>query len=351
MKKEITKDKIENNRTVYIDIARGIAIILMVIGHVVKNGIFRNFIFSFHMPLFIFSSGLMFKENEKIKDSAIKIFKKLIFPYLICTLLIDLIKFGEQKNILPVLILWFKQIIFSYSYQKNIYFGTVLHTGVLWFIPLLVLIKLIFKVNKKICKSNDYFLSLVVMIETYIGYILGKKGYWLPCRFDVVLFSIIFFYIGYIFKKYNLLEKILKDNIAVIFLFLLWLIGIKYGDIELATRNYILAPFCIVTAISGVLIIFKISKFIENKFNKLTKILSWYGKNSMYILLIHQIEISTIPYKSFINIKNPTTAIIIISIIKLTIITSVTVVILEFLKLKKVLLEKINIKIEDNKKK
>lgn len=47
----------------YIDIARGIAIILMIIGHVIGQGKNKNFIFSFHMPLFIIISGIFFKEK------------------------------------------------------------------------------------------------------------------------------------------------------------------------------------------------------------------------------------------------------------------------------------------------
>lgn len=38
-------------RVKYFDIARGIAIILMIVGHTLDFGWKRNLIFSFHMPL------------------------------------------------------------------------------------------------------------------------------------------------------------------------------------------------------------------------------------------------------------------------------------------------------------
>ena len=39
-------------RIEWVDIAKGIAILLMVIGHEVPSGLLYVFIFSFHMPLF-----------------------------------------------------------------------------------------------------------------------------------------------------------------------------------------------------------------------------------------------------------------------------------------------------------
>ena len=49
-------DRIVNvdlNRVGWIDVAKGIAIVLVIIGHTVQfGGGTRNFIFSFHMPLF-----------------------------------------------------------------------------------------------------------------------------------------------------------------------------------------------------------------------------------------------------------------------------------------------------------
>lgn len=44
-------------RLKWLDIAKGIAIILMVIGHTSIPEIFSRFIFAFHMPLFFIASG------------------------------------------------------------------------------------------------------------------------------------------------------------------------------------------------------------------------------------------------------------------------------------------------------
>ena len=66
------QSKTVKKRIEYIDIARGIAIILMVIGHVV-SGYKRAIIFSFHMPLFIIISGFFFKPGRNIKEEIKKV--------------------------------------------------------------------------------------------------------------------------------------------------------------------------------------------------------------------------------------------------------------------------------------
>ena len=54
-------------RLEWIDLAKGIGIILMIIGHMpsIPSAV-HNWIFSFHMPLFFFLSGYMFKKKKVI---------------------------------------------------------------------------------------------------------------------------------------------------------------------------------------------------------------------------------------------------------------------------------------------
>lgn len=86
----------KNNREEIIDIVRGIAIFLVVLGHLIQYTILPsgyNFfdsiacrgIYSFHMPLFIFISGYLMgfslknKKNDKVIFSRVK---SLLIPYL-----------------------------------------------------------------------------------------------------------------------------------------------------------------------------------------------------------------------------------------------------------------------------
>lgn len=53
-----------NRRYAYIDIARGIGIILVVWGH--SGGPMINYINQFHMPLFFILSGLVYSNRDSV---------------------------------------------------------------------------------------------------------------------------------------------------------------------------------------------------------------------------------------------------------------------------------------------
>ena len=85
MSKRLQKDK---SRIEYIDIARGIAILLMIVGHAIKPGLKYAFIFSFHMPLFIIVSGFFYRDKS-FKSTLLNIIKKLIVPYVLCAFIVN----------------------------------------------------------------------------------------------------------------------------------------------------------------------------------------------------------------------------------------------------------------------
>lgn len=72
----------------YFDIAKGIAILAVILGHC--GGIPQwliNFIFSFHMPVFFFASGYFLKERNSRENAVIKA-KQLMVPYIVTGIVI-----------------------------------------------------------------------------------------------------------------------------------------------------------------------------------------------------------------------------------------------------------------------
>lgn len=81
----------QNQRINWIDIARGIGIILVVFGHTWRENLPKDWLYSFHMPLFFFISGWLvnIKKTNLInwKNFLIKKFLSLIVPYVLFILL------------------------------------------------------------------------------------------------------------------------------------------------------------------------------------------------------------------------------------------------------------------------
>ena len=78
-------------RDITIDIAKGIGIILVVLGHVITLKSINSFIYYFHMPLFFFISGealhYSYKNNITLKDFIKKRAKTILTPYFVFSII------------------------------------------------------------------------------------------------------------------------------------------------------------------------------------------------------------------------------------------------------------------------
>ena len=207
----------EKKRIDWIDTLRGIAMFFVVWGHCQKNNTFiRKYIYSFHIPLFFFISGLTFGESDKIpfKEYFKKKFKGLVVPYItvnvICYILwIVLFKLG---------------IISKFAYLENFlgmfYSNNKILTipcGPAWFLLSLFVIDMMFYFFKKNCKS-DFELGIVCAICGIVSFINSISGYQIrgPWHIEAVFTGIVFYYLGYLFmKNIKHFDFIFKDKLRM----------------------------------------------------------------------------------------------------------------------------------------
>lgn len=71
----------EKYRIEEVDIAKGIGMILVISGHLCASAPLRNFIYSFHMPLFFILSGIVYNAAKTRTCKAVQI-KKLFIKYI-----------------------------------------------------------------------------------------------------------------------------------------------------------------------------------------------------------------------------------------------------------------------------
>lgn len=72
-----------SNREPWIDFAKGITLLLVIIGHTV-SGVLSGAIYSFHMPLFFILSGITAKLSssaQQFSDKTQRSFRRLMFPF------------------------------------------------------------------------------------------------------------------------------------------------------------------------------------------------------------------------------------------------------------------------------
>lgn len=79
----------------FVDILKGIAILLIVYGHIIPGAVpfVTDWVSTFHIPLFFFVSGLLFN-SIKYKDNLFRFFKNrakgLAFPFLVFSMIVAL---------------------------------------------------------------------------------------------------------------------------------------------------------------------------------------------------------------------------------------------------------------------
>ncbi len=298
-----TQNKQKNGRVKYVDIARGIAIISMVMGHTIQ-GLSHEIVYSFHMPLFIILSGMFYKERN-FKETIKNIFFKLILPYVICTLVVEVLTCKYMALMGYYIIDWLRQISFSVLKWGNKFsIENVTSLSALWFMPMLAGVRLIFRYLKKASKGDSVKLIFLVALISYLGYVLGINGYLFPFSIDVSMFCVAFYYIGYILRQNERLDKILKNKKILLIISAIWIIAIVYNGFDLGGRRYTNGAFLILTSTCGTIMILKISQLIEKYLKYLGDAFAWYGKNSMFILAFHYIESKIFNYSGFYTSDN-----------------------------------------------
>jgi len=218
------------NRIEWIDIAKGIGIILVVIGHNFSDGeniiYLRKWIYSFHMPLFFLLSGILFSaKQESFKDFFFKRVRTLLLPYIIfaaISLALFISSYLIVSKINPNIMVDqnknFINLIFGVFYSKNV--NNFLDINIpIWFITCMFIVQLFFFFFKKIIK-RDVFIILLALITSVLSYFLFSKIY-LPWSIDTALIGVLFFSIGFGIKKYDLINKITRSKLVLVFLSIL----------------------------------------------------------------------------------------------------------------------------------
>lgn len=293
---------VNNKRIEWIDIARGFAILLIILGHSnILNGSINGFIHSFHVPLFFVVSGLLFK-GEDLARSIKKRGKQLLIPFYITGTIVVIGKLvftyvSNSEIHIKDIINWIVALICGYGYDYDFFGHTIYAIGAIWFLWALfwsfVTLQIIFKLTKR---TSEWIRALAVIIVSVIGYIIGQF-FWIPTNIDLGLYCVIYLYFGYILKNYLL--DYLKNNRIINYLIIAICIAI-YVYASIINGLYITTRqtdtiISVLGALAGSLVCLEISMLFE-KLQYVSKVIIWYGMNSLLIICVHNIEIMLITW-------------------------------------------------------
>lgn len=199
-----------SNRIMWIDMARGWAIFLVVLGHVFDmtehntiEYILYVIIYSFHMPLFFVLSGMNVKNeinfrtfiSTKVKRVLIPYFK-YSFIYFIFELLFKLLTSGES---LKYLIGYFEVFLSKANLINTLLFTHDSYFSRFWFLIVLFVSQIVIYWMMKINKKWIHFIIFIFGI--LLNRVLYRYEVILPFCLNEVLLATPFLYLGMEFKK------------------------------------------------------------------------------------------------------------------------------------------------------
>jgi acyltransferase len=278
----------------WLDRARGIAIILVIIGHANFPEEIRTIVYAFHMPLFFFLSGfLLLKKEENFNLFFVKKVKSLIIPYV-------------SYNIILIIFYWLLWIISkSQDLYQNIFCKLIaipmairiddIYESRLWFLPCLFISNVLICALFKLFNKSLVALFAAGLIFSLIGIGLNIKydKLILPWSIDASLMICIFIIVAIIIREKNLLNIILKKKFVVLY-FLLYILftylNFLYNNnkrIDIYEADYGNYLYFYITSFTGIFIVLKIAYNIGTN-----KMLEFFGKNSLIIYVTHYIYLT-----------------------------------------------------------
>ncbi|MBP5454634.1 MAG: acyltransferase family protein [Lachnospiraceae bacterium] len=291
----------KSERLSYIDMAKGIAIILVVAGHSTLVGFnLLTVITSFHMPLFFVISGLLFyyknTKNEGFKSFARKRFFSMIIPYIsfsVIYILFYLFQLKSSEIITP-----------EYIHDAFLQTFSLYGISVLWFLPAIFFGEIIFyllikKLRLKVASVIIIVFALVPSflrgrLDILIPDIITTDGLRFLRLFLVFLLrlpgAVAFLGTGYALGTLN--DKLVKRNrpikpfievlIGVLLIGVDICLALLNGRVDMhyvAYNNTLIFYLAAISASIGILLI---CKHLPN-----IRPLSFFGKNSLIVMLTH----------------------------------------------------------------
>ena len=191
------------SRLEFVDIAKGIGIMIVCFGHSGAEDVVISWIGGFIVPLFFILSGYMYKDKGiPVGKDLYNKGKKLLKPYLFFSVVLLLIyKRFAWNDIVGVF--YSRYCLYTYHAPDNIFFMKATNSP-MWFLTAMFATFPLFYIIMK----NEKYIKWIVLSYLLITWGCTFLPILLPWSLDVAFIMAIFMYIGVLFRRQeNLLNK------------------------------------------------------------------------------------------------------------------------------------------------
>ena len=270
-------------RIEWIDEAKGIGIVLVMLGHCYLHWKFCFWFYAFHMPLFFILSGYTFSGKGKFADYLKKKIRTLLVPYMFFVIItmccngVLAVTHGNEYHVFEILKLYIIQNRYT----------------LLWFITCLFLANLLMYVLQNFRykrKTNRFWLIVGCIGALVFGIykvIIGKD---LPWNADLAVLAMAFMSLGKWCREQKIIEKVrlMRYSLAICIIITFCVSAVNYiyfDRVDLYSDAFGNPILFMTAALTGTLAVVLISMMTDNR------ILIELGKNSLIYYGLHRIII------------------------------------------------------------
>jgi len=285
-----------DNRNSALDIAKGIGIILVVLGHnwfvLNAKGEMYRIIFSFHIPLFLFISGIFLKDYVQLGKFVRTRADILLKPFLVIILFVSIFRSlgmtDRSTNTASGFIHFFQMLYSTHGY-------VALEWAPLWYLPhffiVLIIAQMILQTTNGL-NHREYWIWGVALIFL-------SAGIWFvnttlltnprpPFTSDVLLISSAITLIGFLLKD-RILSMVFNLPLFLASTFVFFLLHFFFNDtIDLSLRVYSDPIISTLQAGLGIYITLSISLILK-KYEIFRRFFIYVGSGSLFIMMFHNL--------------------------------------------------------------
>lgn len=181
-------------RLTWMDELKGFGMCCVILSHMTIPKPIVHAIFSFHMPLFFFASGYLYRQNISGRWVLRKL-DSLLIPYLIYS--------------------WLGVVIRPFWYgeaMSTLVRGPLLGNGLgfTWFFMALLLAELLGALIVRFIQGRTLLLGVVASLLAALGFLYERSGWPCICMSAIIPQATVLWIIGWLFKTENVFDRLLR---------------------------------------------------------------------------------------------------------------------------------------------
>lgn len=293
-------------RIQYFDIARGIAILMVILSHsILTAGVVSpqgtvatwvfNVCFSFHMPLFFILSGYFMHLDRGFRWG--KEIRELLGTYAITAAVVVIgvagLTWARHLGGRAALKSWLSAAIYGAGdIAPNALWPQTARIGAIWFLLALFWAHLLMHAFARLPIT-----PLWVAVCFAVGYV-SARWIWLPFDIQSGMCAVLFVYAGYLAKRYQALVWLNRHPYVWVVPAAIWFVAIwKFSGLSLAMNQYGATPvLAVLGGFAGTVCVVGVSMVFDRWGGPAAVLLAKTGQVSLALLCAHLIDDNIMPW-------------------------------------------------------